>query len=131
MLNKQNLKELFLYLIVGVIATISEWGVFYLTDDIFNIHYMFATIIAYILSTFVNWIVGRLIVFKNTDKSIFFELFSVYMASIIGLLLNLLIMWFAVGFFGIQEMISKIIATCLVFIWNFLIRKLFIYKKNN
>lgn len=131
MLNKQNLKELFLYLIVGVIATISEWGVFYLTDDIFNIHYMFATTIAYIISTFVNWIVGRLIVFKNTDKSIFFELFCVYMASIIGLLLNLLIMWFAVGFFGIQEMISKIIATCLVFIWNFLIRKLFIYKKNN
>ena len=131
MLNKQNLNELFLYLIVGVIATVSEWGVFYLTDDIFNIYYMFATIIAYILSTFVNWIAGRLIVFKNTDKSIFFELFCVYMASIIGLLLNLLIMWFAVVFFGIQEMISKIIATCLVFIWNYLIRKLFIYKKNN
>ena len=42
--------------------------------------------------------------------------------------LNLLIMYLAVERFGVTEMCSKMIGTGVVFIWNFLIRKLVIYK---
>lgn len=125
----KNFLQLFLYLIVGGLATLVEWAAFYVLNSIFSVHYMIATALAFVLSTFVNWAFGRLILFREkTDQSTFFELVKIYAVSIIGLLLNLLIMFIAVEKIGLNEMISKIIATCLVFIWNFLIRKLVIYK---
>lgn len=128
MLNKKMIKDLFLYLIVGIIATLAEWLVFYLANDLGRWNYMVATVVAYILSTFVNWLAGRIIMFKESAKGILYDLLCVYGASIIGLVLNLLIMWVAVEVCRINEMIAKIAATGIVFIWNFLIRKFFIYK---
>ncbi len=85
--------------------------------------------LAYILSTFVNWLVGRLLVFKDNAGSIVREIVGVYLASVVGLLLNLGIMWVAVSVLSFNEMISKVVATGIVFIYNFAVRKLVIYKK--
>ena len=126
-MNKNAIKELLLYLIVGGIATISEWAIFYLLD-LGAVHYALATVIAYLLSTFINWLAGRLLVFKKTNLSLLKELAGIYLASIVGLLLNLLIMWIAVDLLSFNEMISKVAATAIVFAYNFLVRKLLIYK---
>ena len=128
MLNKKMIKDLFLYLIVGIIATFAEWLVFYLANDLGGWNYMVATVVAYILSTFVNWLAGRIIMFKESAKGILYDLLCVYGASVICLVLNLLRMWVAVEGCRINDMIAKIAATGIVFIWNFLIRKFFIYK---
>ena len=128
MMKKSNdLKDFILYLIVGGIATISEWIIFYLLDKLL-LHYAVATTIAYILSTFINWSAGRILVFKESKQSLFKEILSIYLASIVGLLLNLVIMWITVDLLSVNEMLSKIIATALVFFYNFIIRKVLIYK---
>ena len=127
-MKKSNIKDFFLYLIVGGIATVTEWILFYLLEEC-AVHYTVATIIAYVTSTFFNWLAGRLLVFKKNRLSIFKELLGIYIASIVGLLMNLAIMWLAVDCFSFNEMLSKIIATAIVFFYNFLVRKLLIYKK--
>lgn len=123
----ENIKQLVLYLIVGSGATIVEWIVFFLFDHCLNIHYMIATSLAFILSTFSNWVLGRLIMFKPS-KSTCKELVQIYLASIAGLLMNLIIMWIAIEKLGFNNMFSKIAATGIVFFWNFIIRKLLIYR---
>lgn len=128
MLDKNNLKEFILYFIVGGIATIIEWVIFYMLDSVFDWYYIPATVIAYILSTLFNWLLGRIILFKNSNKNLFVEILTIYGASIIGLVLNLIIMWIAIDFLSLNEILSKIIATGFVFIWNFAIRKLVIYN---
>lgn len=128
MVSKKNIKDFMLYVIVGGIATVCEWIIFYILNTTFAWHYILATVIAYILSTFVNWAAGRIIMFKKTEKGLLHEITSIYAASVIGLLLNMLIMWLMVDLFSINSMLSKVIATGLVFIWNFLIRKIVIYK---
>ena len=126
---KQTARQLFLYLIVGGLATIVEWAAFYVLNVLIGVHYLTSTALAFILSTLANWLFGRLILFKeNRPKSLTKELIKIYATSIIGLLLNMLIMYLAVEKFGIYEMFSKIIASGLVFFWNFFIRKLLIYK---
>ncbi len=127
-MKKSDIKDFLLYFVVGGIATISEWLFFYLLG-VFNVHYAPSTAVAYVLSTLVNWGVGRLLVFKGSKLSLVKDIASVYLASIVGLLLNLLIMWLAVELFQINEMLSKIIATAIVFLYNFLVRKLVIYRK--
>ena len=128
---KKELKNFILYLLVGGGATLVEWAFFWLLSTPLGIYHMVSTTVAYIISTFANWLFGRLLVFKKTDKGIVREIADVYAASIIGLLLNLLIMWLAVDILSFNKMISKIIATVLVFAWNYLIRKLVIYKEKH
>ena len=127
-MNKKAIKEFFLYLVVGGIATVTEWLVFFLLDKCY-LHYAVATVIAYIVSTFVNWLAGRLLVFKQSEHKFLKEIVSVYLASIVGLVGNLLLMWIAVDLLSANEMLSKVIATGIVFLYNFLVRKFWIYKQ--
>ena len=62
-------------------------------------------------------------------QNIWLEIGKVYAAAAVDILLNLLIMRILVGTVGIQDMVAKIIATIIVFAYNFLIRKLVIYRK--
>lgn len=125
---KKATRQFLLYLIVGALATIVEWAVFYILDIRCGMHYTLSVALAFILSTFANWTFGRLILFHRTDAGLSKELISIYLTSIVGLLFNLLIMFILIEKIRLDEMISKIIATVLVFSWNFLIRKLVIYK---
>lgn len=122
------IKQFAIYLIVGAGATIVEWICFYLISHSMSIHYAIATTIAFTISTYANWILGKVLLFTEKSKSLIKELTSVYATSIIGLSLNLLIMWIEIDRLGRNEMMSKVIATGIVFFWNFLIRKLVIYK---
>ena len=124
---KNNTKQLILYLIVGGIATVVEWVLFYILNTPLRINYLFATALAFVISTFSNWLAGRLIMFKPSGK-LWVELVQIYLTSIAGLLMNLIIMWLAVELLSITELASKMLATVLVFSWNFLIRKFVIYK---
>ena len=126
---KKNLKELLIYLVVGGIATVSEWAFFWLCQTALSLHYAASTVIAYLLSTLVNWGAGRLLVFKTAAGPLWQELLKIYLAAAAGLALNLGIMFVCVDLLHMNEMLSKILATGIVFLFNFLIRKLCIYKK--
>ena len=121
---------LFGYLIVGGLATIVEWAGFWLFSEKLSIEYLLATALAFAISTFANWLFGRLLVFRGKQQqSLLREILSVYLASIVGLLLNLLIMFLLVQLLGVEKMIAKMAATVLVLTYNYLVRKLIIYRK--
>lgn len=131
MIPWKTLFQLAVYFIVGLGATIVEWGVFYVLNILWNFHYAIATAAAFALSTFANWILGRCLLFKKgSGKGLLHEIGSIYAVSIIGLLLNLLIMWILIDGLLFHDMIAKIIATAIVFSGNFIVRKYLIYKEN-
>ena len=127
-MKKSNIKDFLLYLVVGLGATVSEWIIFYFLLKI-HFHYALATVLAYLLSTLVNWGMGRALVFRDSKIPFLRDIISIYTASIMGMLLNLLIMWLTVGCFEMDKMLAKITATAIVFIYNFLVRKVIIYRK--
>ena len=121
---------LFGYLIVGGLATIVEWAGFWLFSEKLSIEYLLATALAFAISTFANWLFGRLLVFRGKQQqSLLREILSVYLASIVGLLLNLIIMFLLVQLLGAEKMSAKMATTVLVFTYNYLVRKLIIYRK--
>lgn len=125
----KGIKQLSLYFIIGLAATFVEWGIFYFFDHLLLLHYTVSTALAFAVSTIANWGFGRLFLFKKGDsKGLFHELLSIYGVSIAGLIANLLIMWFCIEQAHFSDMIAKIIATGIVFIGNFFVRKLCIYK---
>lgn len=121
-------KEFLLYLLVGAISTMIEWIFFYVLNSILNINYLLATSFAFIFSTFANWFLGRLLIFKSKNLYLLKEILKIYFVSLIGLCLNLIIMFFAIEKFNVKNIFAKILATGIVFAWNFLIRKYVVYK---
>ena len=130
---KRLIKQFLSYVLVGGSAAIVEWLFFGVCTYFIHLNYLISTIIAFLTATFVNWALGRKLTFKEDSKKLSpaAELLQVYLASAIGLGLNLLLMFLFVQIFNWNEMISKIIATGLVFIWNFASRRFVIYRDRN
>lgn len=135
LLNKANIEQFISYFFVGGVAAIVEWVMFFIFANVLQINYFVSTVIAFIFSTTANWILGRITTFKDNntykDKKAK-EAFLVFIVSAIGLLFNLILMYLFVTVMGFDsslgKTLSKIAATGIVFIWNFLIRKLVIYR---
>ena len=121
--------QLICYLGIGASATLAEWVLFYIFSQWVGVHYAVATTLAFIFSTSVNWVLGRLLIFKQSERGWLQELFYIYSTSMLGLGFNLMIMFVLVEKMSCTKMFSKVIATGVVFFWNFGVRKLFIYKK--
>lgn len=128
--NENVIHQFFSYLLVGGIATIVEWLCFYIFFYFFSIYYLLATALAFFISTMANWVTGKLLTFRNiAQQSTVAELGKIYVVSVAGLLFNLMLMYVFVQRFSLPSMLSKIIATGIVFMWNFLTRKLWIYRE--
>ena len=133
---KQNFVKQFLsYFCVGGVAAIVEWVLFAIFANVIGVNYIVATCLAFLFSTATNWVLGRLWTFKDNasyqGKQVK-EAVLVFAVSAIGLVFNMGLMYLFVTVMGLNtallKSLSKIAATGIVFIWNFLIRKFVIYK---
>lgn len=117
--------------IVGGGAFAIDYGVLILLTEVFKINYLVSSGISFAVSVVFNYIMSVKWVFdveQNRDKRQEFILFIVLSAA--GLGINQIMMWFTVEKLDIYYMISKIGATIIVMIYNFVTRKLFLEKKN-
>lgn len=125
--TRKLLIQIFKFGIVGVIATIIDWFVFYLANDIFKIHYAISAILSFTVSVIYNYTASVKWVFdvnKEKDPKKNFILFIVL--SIVGLILTLIIMIIGVDILKINAMLMKIISTAIVMVFNFITRKMFL-----
>lgn len=139
-LKNKSARQFLSYLIVGGGATVVEWLFFYILTRPFSIEQNLAFTIAFLISTAVNQLLGRLLTFKNSEikgktksRKLNFlkETFLIYIVAIIGYFMNLVILDTLTYFLLMNSMVAKMIATAVVFFWNFFARKLVIYKDSN
>ena len=130
-LDKSFIKQLIYYFLIGLCAALVEWVSFWLFNEPLGLNIFISTVIAFILATFVNWVVGRNTMFRNAakKKKAGIDAAAIYIVSGVGFGLNLLLMALFVDVLNIYPLLSKIIATGIVFMWNFLSRKYIVYKQ--
>ena len=128
--TKNIFLQFFRYAFVGGWATIADWGVFALFAEVVGLHYLISAPIAFLMGLTVNYLLSKKFVFsgeKNQHSSS--TEFAVYgIIGIIGLLMTMVIMYLLTEFAGFLPMVSKIIATAVVLVWNFLARKFVLYR---
>ena len=98
--------------------------------DFLKIHYLISGTISFSVSVVYNYILSIFWVFdanKSNKKTQEFIVFIVL--SIIGFGINQLLMYLLVDWLTIYYMISKIITTVIVMVYNFITRKLFLERK--
>ena len=126
--NNKLLTQIFKFLIVGGMAFVIDYSLLYILTDIINIHYFISSIISFTISFIFNYIASIKWVFK-AKKQTPRELFIFLTLSLIGLGINQLIMYAGVDIFKVYYMITKIVATAVVMVFNFITRKIFIEEK--
>ena len=124
---RKAIRNIAYYSVVGCSATAVEWLVFFLLNRKLGLHWVPALVLATVFSGFTNWAVGRFLMFKSTGSAPK-EIGKIYLASLIGMCYNLFLMWLMVDGLGFHAMLAKVIATLLVFTWNYTISTRVIYK---
>lgn len=125
---KKIIDQLFKFGIVGVIAFIIDYSLLYILTEYFNVFYLFSSIVSFIVSLLFNYIASIKWVFDVNKKQGLKEISTFVILSVIGLGINQLGLYLMVEKIAIHYMISKIVTTIIVMIWNFITRKIFIEK---
>ena len=125
---KKIINQVIKFGIVGVIATIIDFVVLYILTDFLDVHYLISSIISFTVSVIFNYIYSIKWVFKINHKQTKKDFITFVILSIIGLCINELILYVMVDKLSLYYMISKIFATSIVMIYNFITRKKIIEK---
>ena len=119
--------QIFKFLIVGGIATIIDWFIYFILYNYLYISPLIANILSFSISTIYNYIASVKWVFdvdQTKSKSKIFFQFILF--SVMGLLLTELFLFIGVDKLNVNAMLTKIIATIIVMVFNFVTRKMFL-----
>ena len=121
--------QLFRYVFVGGIAFVADWGMLVLLHEALRINVYLATAIAFVFGLIVNFFLSKKFVFKEkSDKTNGLGEFVTYgIIGVIGLGLTEVIMWMLLKL-SIIYMVAKVIAAVIVLLWNFVARKIILYR---
>ena len=116
---------------VGVLCFFIDYGIMVFLTEVFGINYMVSSTVSFSVSVTVNYILSVAFVFEtDKDKNKIKEFIVFVLLSIVGLGVNELCKRLGTDLMGIHNMITKIGATAIVMVYNFVTRKMFIEKKN-
>ncbi len=123
-------REVILYLIFGVLTTLVDTIVFYISNYTLNIHYVISTCIAWVFAVLFAYVTNKLFVFSaiKNKNNIFKEIFYFFSLRLASLLLSIFFMVIMVDIMNMNEFLSKILVNVFVVIANYFFSKIFIFK---
>lgn len=125
---KQHLDNLFRYLAVGGIAAVVDLSVFGLFALYLEYNYLLVAGVGFLLATAVNYqLCVRFIYSSGMRFSGNTEVFSVYVASGIGLGLHEIAIYLIHENLAVPLFWSKVLAIGIIFLWNFGIRNFYVF----
>lgn len=131
-------KEIVNYLIFGVLATlvnlISKYALLFTVLDVNNaVQLQVAVIISWIVAVLFAYFTNSKIVFKSKNENKIKEFISFIVGRLFTLLLEMFVTWFFITFLKLNTnmwvIAITIFAQALVIIVNYILSKLFIFKK--
>lgn len=131
-------QEIINYLIVGVLTTVVSIITYFLFSLILdienNILFILANVLSWICAVVFAYITNKKFVFNTTtsNKKEEIKVFSMFVSSrITTLLIELAFMFITVKVILIDDKIAKVIAQFIVIVLNYILSKLFVFKKKN
>lgn len=127
-------KEVIMYLIFGGLTTVVSLGTYYCLRFVLpSLHYQIANTISWVFAVAFAYITNRLFVFdakSHTGKGILREIISFVGGRVFSLLAEMAVMYIFVDLLSLNDKIMKIVAQVIVVILNYIISKLFVFKKD-
>lgn len=130
--------EIWNYLIVGILTTVVslaiKWGLLFTVLDAKNgFQVQVAVVVSWIGAVIFAYITNRIFVFKSKSKKYLKEIGSFVLGRVATLLMEMFIMWFFVTLLKLNTdtwvLIFTLVCQVLVTVFNYILSKLFVFKK--
>ena len=122
-MSAARLREVVRFCVVGGGCFLLDYGLLYVLTEYGGLPYLWSSGLSFTASVFVNYWLCVVYVFRASggqtgrQKALFFG------SSIAGLFLNQVCMYVFVDLCGIYYMIAKLLATAIVTIWNYVMKR--------
>lgn len=126
---KKLIVQIISFGMVGFLCFFIDYGLLLGLTELVGINYLISSGISFTVSVVVNYLLSMKFVFESKEKNSRVREFVLFVIlSLVGLGINQLVMWVTVEKMGILYQISKIAATAIVMVYNFISRKLILEK---
>jgi putative flippase GtrA len=116
------------YFVVGGVASAVDIGVFLAFAKYLGLPYLRVAAASFLLATLVNYILSVRFVFVSGQRfRRRWEVALVFAVSGAGLAWNALILWGCVELAHLDLLPAKLVATGVVFFWNYFARRMFVF----
>ncbi|WP_125963805.1 GtrA family protein [Bifidobacterium dolichotidis] len=136
---RKLIEQILKFGVVGIIAAILDFGILNILVIFAHMNNVLASTISFTLSFIFNYLASMKYVFKHRpDMARWMEIVIFLLSAVIGLLINNAIIWMSTlgmdadafltqhAEYVLCTNIGKIVATFVVAVWNFIIRKIFL-----
>lgn len=120
--------QLFRYTLVGGVAFIVDFGFLFILTEYMGCHYLISATLSFLMGLLVNYLISTRWVFRESkisNRKVEFILFG--LIGLMGLGLNNLFIYLLTDLMGVYYMVSKLVTAVLVYLWNFLGRRYFLF----
>lgn len=107
--------------VVGFSGVIVDFGFTYLFKEKFKVQKYIANAIGFTIAASSNYYLNRIWTFRSNNPEIALEYGRFLGIALIGLLINTLVIYLLVSKTRTNFYLAKLVAICIVTIWNFLI----------
>ena len=115
--------QFFRYFFVGGIAAVVNIGALFVLKES-GVNLIVANIIGFTLGLIVNYLLSRKFVFAEEKmENGVFEFITYAVIGVIGLAIDTFLVWLFTEQMGLWYIFSKVLSTVIVFVWNFVARK--------
>lgn len=114
--------EVFRFLAAGGGCFLLEYVLLYTLTEYVGLDPLVSAPIAFTISLIVNYILCVYVVF-HAEKQTGMQMFLFIFTSLLGLGINQAVMWFFIDIIGLWYMFSKIIASAIVMVWNYITKR--------
>lgn len=125
-------KEQLLYLLFGALTTIVNLATFAFCSYSLHIKVLISNIIAWVVGVIFAYVTNRIWVFASEVKggsAVLKEIVSFTAGRLATLLMEEMMLWVGIDLLGINSMVVKVIAQIAVIVGNYIVSKLFVFKK--
>lgn len=120
------------YLIFGFLAFVLNYILYFIFADAIALHYMAATVLSWVLTVVFAYWTNRTFVFKSQNKetgAVWKEFISFIGARVATEVLEVVLMYVLVDMASINDKISKLVCQTIVILANYVLSKIWIFKK--
>ena len=127
--TNKTIIQLFRYTFVGGLAFLLDITILITLTEFAGIHYLASAAIGFTIGLITNYILSVIWVFDKRrvqNKRLEFTIFLCI--GLTGLIFNEFLIWFFTEEATLHYTSSKIVATIIIYFWNFLVRKLTLFR---
>ena len=123
------LAQLFRYVIVGGVAFVVDYGLLFVLTEYLHFHYLVSATISFVAGLVVNYVISTSWIFRHSKLESRAAEFTIYsLIGVVGLLFNNALLYLLTDCLHLHYMFSKLITAALVMGWNFLGRRIILFK---